>query len=178
MSTPIAVEAASRTLQTKGALTKLRQSGTIPGVVYGKGEPLPIAVSLKAFPKEHTRGRLVTLVLESGNRTALMREVQVDPLTDIPLHVDFQEVALDDTVEVRVPLDFQGLTKEQEKEGSFKTLLRALTVRGPAAKLPTTLPLQVGQLKLGESLHVTDVVVPEGVSIVSKRNLALASLAK
>jgi large subunit ribosomal protein L25 len=107
-----------------------------------------------------------------------MRDVQVDPLKDTPLHMDFQEVAPTEIVKAKVPLNFTGLTREQEKEGSFKVLIRSLMVKGPANKLPESLNVEVGNLKVDESAHVGNLVLPEGVKLATARNLALASLVR
>ena len=83
-----------------------------------------------------------------------------------------------DVVTVRVPLEFVGLTREQEKEGSFKILLRSLQVKAVVSKLPASMTVQVGNLKLDESAHIADLEVPEGITVMAVRSLALASLVK
>lgn len=174
----IKIIAQSRSLATKGALRELRQSGLVPATVFGKSGQKNISISLKNLPKQHARSTLVSLEIEGNATTVLMRDVQVDPLKDTPLHMDFQEVAPSDIVKIKVPLNFVGLTREQEKEGSFKILLRSLLVKGPANKLPSALTVDVSRLKVDESAHIGDVSFPEGVKLAAARNLALASLVR
>lgn len=174
----IKIIAENRTLSTKGALRTMRLNGVVPATVFGKNGNKSISVALKNLPKEHTRSSVVTLEIDGKATTVLMREVQVDPLKDLPVHIDFQEVALKEVVKAKVPLNFVGLTKEQEKEGSFKILLRSLAVKGAANSLPASLTVDVSKLKVDESAHISDLTLPEGVKLIAARNLALASLVK
>jgi large subunit ribosomal protein L25 len=178
MLSEVVIKAEPRAGSSKGSVQKLRKSGTVPAVVYGKSGVFPIQVGVKSLPKGHTRTQLVHLEVEGAKKTVLMREVQVDPLTDLPIHIDFQEVAASDVVKTKVPLEFVGLTREQEKEGSFKILLRSLEVKGQVSALPATLKVEVGGLKVDESAHISNVTVPDGVVVRAARNLALASLVK
>ncbi|NBW80757.1 50S ribosomal protein L25, partial [bacterium] len=153
-------------------------NGLLPATVFGKSGTKNIAIPVKNLPKQHTRSTLVTLDVDGKTTTVLMRDVQVDPLKDNPIHMDFQEVSPTEIVKAKIPLNFVGLTREQEKEGSFKVLIRSLLVKGPANKLPETLNVSVGHLKVDESAHVGDLSFPEGVKLASARNLALASLVR
>lgn len=174
----IKIVAQSRTLSTKGALREMRQQGLVPATVFGKSGNKNVAISLKNLPKQHPRSSIVSLDIDGKTTTVLMRDVQVDPLKDTPVHMDFQEVAPTDVVKAKVPLNFVGLTREQEKEGSFKILLRSLMVKGPANKLPSSLTVDVSRLKVDESAHIGDVSFPDGIKMAASRNLALASLVR
>jgi large subunit ribosomal protein L25 len=174
----IKIIANSRSLSTKGALREMRLQGLVPATVFGKSGNRNISISLKNLPKQHPRSTLVSLEIDGKSTTVLMRDVQVDPLKDTPVHMDFQEVAPNEVVKVKVPLNFTGLTREQEKEGSFKILLRSLLVKGPANQLPASLNVDVSRLKVDESAHIGDVTFPEGVKMAAARNLALASLVR
>lgn len=167
-----------RTVTTKGGIRKLRISGIVPGVIYGRKGTQAVSFAIKALPKGHTRASLVLLEIAGAQKTAFMREVQVDPMTDLPIHIDFQEVEPNELVKIRVPLEYVGLTREQEKEGSFKTLLRSIEVTAPASKVPSLLSLDVSYLKVDESAHLSDLKIPEGVKPCSPKNLALASLVR
>jgi large subunit ribosomal protein L25 len=174
----IKIIAQTRTLLTKGALRTMRNEGVIPATVFGRNGNKTISVDIKNLPKEHTRSTVVSLEIDGKATSVLMREVQVDPLKDLPLHIDFQEVSATEVVKAKIPLNFVGLTREQEKEGSFKVLLRSLAVKGAANKLPSSLDVNVGNLKVDESAHISDLALPEGVKLIASRNLALASLVK
>ena len=178
MSNEIVIKAEKRDVTSKGALRSLRKSGVVPGIVYGKSGAVAIAIHAKLLPKGHTRTKLVTLDVDGAARSVLMREVQVDPLTDAPLHFDFQEIENSSVVTIKVPLEFVGLTREQEKEGSFKVLLRSLECKVAVNALPSSLQVKVGHLKVDQSAHVSDIEIPANVKVIAKKNLALASLVK
>jgi large subunit ribosomal protein L25 len=174
----IVIPAQMRTLGTKGNIKNLRKSGLVPAVIYGLGKTHNISIEAKALPKGHTRSSLIKVALEGNQHNVIMREVQVNALTDLPTHIDFQEVKLDQVVTVKVPLEYAGLTREQEKEGSFKTLIRALEVEATAEKLPAKLVVKVGHLAVDQTAHVNDVELPEGIKLRTRKNLALASLVR
>jgi len=178
MSSEILIQADARAVTNKSTIAKLRLTGVVPAVVYGRSGTKAIQIAVKSLPKGHTGTQVVSLDVGGNKTKVLMREVQVNPLTDAPIHIDFQEVSATDVVRARVPLKFEGLTREQEKEGSFKILLRSIEVKGAVGKLPTSVTVNVGSLKVDESAHVSDTIIPEGVKVVAQRNLALASLVK
>jgi large subunit ribosomal protein L25 len=109
-----------------------------------------------------------------------MREVQVNPLNDKPIHFDFQEVEPGDKVRIHVPLHFVGLTREQEKEGHFSVRTRYLEVKTTLELLPKHIEVNVGHLKVEHSVRLHDLSLPHGVVVRSGhgKNIALASLVK
>ena len=163
---------------SKGRLQALRKSGSVPAVVYGKKGSVSVAIDAKSLPKGHTKAQLVHLDIEGAVKSVLMREVQVNPLSDLPVHIDFHEIDPSDVVKAHVPLEFVGLSREQEKEGSFKILLRSIEVSGVAKSLPVTLKVNVGHLKVDESAHLSDCELPADLKIKAQKSLALASLVK
>lgn len=177
-SEKITISAEPRELESKGGISKMRKEGVVPAVIYGRKGTQNISIVLKSLPKGHTRTAVLNLQVAGASKSVIMREVQVNPLTDKPIHLDFQEVEPTDVINARIPLEYVGLTREQEKEGSFKTLLRSLDVRGPAGKLPSIITVNVGNLKVDESAHISDLDIPEGITLRAKKNLALASLVR
>jgi len=176
----IVIHAQTRSEVGKTAARRLRQQGTIPGVLYHKGKAVQLAISAANLPKEHTRAQVVKLVLDQAEKTVVMREVQVDPLTEKPLHFDFQEVSPEDKITISVPIKYVGLTREQEKEGSFSIHTRYLLIKTKVAKLPTVIEIDVSHLKVTQSVFLRDVkVAPEVMIRTAKgKNIALASIAK
>lgn len=174
----IAIQVSNRELCSKGGVAKLRASGVIPGVIYGKGKSQAISIATQNLPKGHTRSKLVKLSLDGKDLLAFMRDVQFDVLTDGVTHIDFQSVSADEVVKIKIPVEYLGLTKEQEKVGSFKTLLRSLEVVASASKIPEVIQVDVSGLAVDQSVHAADVNLPAGVKLKSTKNLALASLVK
>lgn len=176
--TSIQISAQKRELESKNALRLTRKTGVIPANIYGKNGNTFITIFEKGLPKEHPKSQLIDLKVDGASKTVILREVQVHPLTDKITHLDFQEVGPTDKVKVRVPLKYVGLSREQEKDGAFKTLLRSLEVKTLASKIPTALEIEVGHLAIDESVHISDIKNLEGVTIIAKKNLALASLVR
>lgn len=170
------IQAQERTNLVGSYTSKLRKDGFIPGVIYGKKGTLAIAVPFKSFPKNHTASTPIKIDVGGSSKTVLMREVQADTITTLPLHVDFQEVAPNDVIKTKVPVEYVGLTKEQEKEASFKILRRSIEVKGALAKLPTSVQISVGHLKSGEAIHASDAKLPDGVKLREHAGTALATL--
>ncbi|WP_161597783.1 50S ribosomal protein L25 [Fluviispira multicolorata] len=176
----IVIHAQVRESASKSTVRKRRQSGLVPGVLYRKGTATQIAISASNLPKEHTRSCVVKLVLNDEEKSVLMREVQVHPITDKPLHFDFQEVQANDVVRTHVPLNFVGLTREQEKEGAFNIRTRYLEVKSKLSNLPRSIEVDVSGLKVDQSVQLHDLKLAEGIVVRTGKgkNVALASLVK
>ncbi len=176
----IVIQATKRGDASKGTVRKQRHSGLVPGILYKKGVSTKIEIATSNLPKGHTRSTVLKLVLDGVEKTVLMREVQVNPLNDKPIHFDFQEVEANDKVRIHVPLNFIGLTREQEKEGAFSIRTRYLEVKAPLAKLPKVIDVDVSGLKVEQSVHLHDLTLDKEVSVRTGKgqNLALASLVK
>ena len=174
------IQAELRNASSKGEIKKGRANGSIPGVIYCKGKSIPISIAVSNLPKKHTHTGLVKLVLNGAEKLVLMREVQVDTLTDKPLHFDFQEVSMEDKVRTHIPLNFVGLTREQEKEGAFNIRMRYLEIKSLLSKLPRTIDVDVSKLKAGDSVQLFDLNLPKDLFVKTGKgkNVALASLVK
>ena len=174
------IQAELRNKSSKGEIKKGRSNGSIPAVVYHKGAATAISIATNNLPKKHTHVTPIKLVVSGSEKLVLMREVQVDALTDKPLHIDFQEVTMDDKVRVHVPLNFVGLTREQEKEGAFNIRIRYLEIRALLSKLPSTIDVDVSKIKAGESVQLFDLNLPKHLFVKTGKgkNVALASLVK
>lgn len=176
----IVIHVESRNKSSKGALNKLRKNGVVPGVLYRNGVATQINVPLANLPKGHTRADQVKLVLDGAEKSALMREVQVDPLTDKPIHFDFQEVTENDVINVDIPLQFVGLTREQEKEGMFTPRVRSLKIKSAVSKIPHSIDVDVSAIKGGESVQLFDLTLSKDFKVLTGKgkNVALASIVK
>lgn len=160
----------------KGRLGKLRREGWIPGVVYGKGhEAMPMKVGAReataAIRQERTG--LWELKLEppaakpggDGEEpiVAVIQEIQTHYLTGDILHLDFHRVTMGEASVFEVPISLVGQPKGVKEGGVMETLLRALHVRCTPDRLPDVLEVDVAGLEVGQTLHVSDLRLPEGV---------------
>jgi large subunit ribosomal protein L25 len=165
----------------KGGARKSRAAGQIPAVLYGHGEtPIPVAIGTRDFEialHRHEGGNpIVNLALEGGEYTALIRDVQYDPVTHHILHLDFQHISLTETVEVKVALHFEGLAiGVKDGGGILESILREVEVRCLPTAIPPSISVDVSHLNIGDSVHVRDLVVPN-VEILTDPTATLATV--
>src|SRR6185295_4998998 len=151
----------------KGGARKARAAGKIPGVLYGHGEdPVAVAIETRAFQlaiHHHEGGNaIVNLALGTGGEhTALIRDVQYDPINHAVLHLDFQRISLTEEVEVEVTVHLVG-TPIGVKDGGgiLEYIVREIEVRCLPTAIPGALEGDVSHLNIGDSLHVRDLKAP------------------
>ncbi len=166
----------------KGAARKLRAAGRIPAVVYGRGtESRAISVDPKALVQLLQKGgagmnTLIELSVDGTAKTVLVKELQRDPVRGRPLHTDFYLVDLDQKVEVSVPIRLTGRAPGVELGGILDHPLREIELECLPRAIPESIDVDVSALEVGDSIHVRDLELPEGVSVQSDVNLAVASV--
>lgn len=177
----IPLKGATREGLGKGGARKARAAGEIPAVLYGHGEtPVALQVGAREFDlalRHHKGGNpIVNLALAGREYTALIRDVQYDPLSHAILHLDFQHISLTETIEVRVPVQLTGLpVGVKDGGGILETILRELEVRCLPTAIPPSITIDVSRLNIGDSVHVSEVSVPE-VTILSDPNATIATV--
>ena len=158
-----------RTDRGKGAARQMRMRNKIPGVLYGPGmEPATLALAPKelneALSGPYRRNQLLQLKLADTEHLALVRELQVHPVTRAFLHVDFYRVDPEREVEVAVPLRTQGKAKGVVSGGELRVTLRDVPVRARPTAIPAEIVVNVSELDLGDVVRGSDLPLPEGVS--------------
>ena len=162
-----------RNLQGTGASRRLRISGKVPGIVFGAGEPKMIELDHNALyfalKKEAFHSSILEMDLAGAKQKVLLRDFQMHPWKLQVLHVDFQRV--DDTTRIRkkVPLHFSG----EENSVAVKTdkclvahVSTELEIECLATALPEFIAVELSGLVKGQSLHASDIVLPEGIKVV------------
>lgn len=180
------MEAQVRTETGKGVARKLRASGKIPAVLYGpRNEPVALAVNDHDFNRIlfKAKGDRILFSINLNNngnsetRLALIKSLQRHPVNDKIRHIDFYEVFMDQPVEVDVRLAFVGKAKGVEIEkGVLDILQRSLKVACLPTNIPNEIEIDVTELGLGEAIHVSDVVPPEGVKILDDPKMPLVTI--
>jgi len=166
----------------KGWARKARAAGQIPAVLYGHGEtPQPIAVEFREF-EVALRGHkgsnaIVNLNVAGGEFTALVRDVQYDPLSRAIIHLDFQHISLTENIEVEVPVHFVG-TPLGVKDGGgiLEHLVRTLTVKCLPTAIPASIDVDVTALNIGQNLHVGDLAPGVGYQMITDAGVAVAAV--
>lgn len=158
----------------KGAARSLRRAGAIPGIVYGRGrDPRPVSVDGRALAAAlHTHAGLNVLIdLDLGGNgestVVMVREVQRDIFRHQPIHVDFHAISLTERLEAHVPVVLKGTAKGLAEGGVVEHILRDVLVECLPTQIPEQFELDVTELIVGRSLHASDLVMPEGVTLLT-----------
>jgi len=151
----------------------LRKTGKIPGILYGHGsDAQAIAFARRALDEILHRGArtsLITLTMD-GKRvdTALLREVQVDPVSRRIVHVDLQRVSADETVQAKLPVVTVGTPEGVRSFGGvMDVVLHELEVEGPANKLPDRIEIDVAELGIHQHVTAGEIALPEGFKMIT-----------
>ena len=169
----------------KGGARSSRREGLIPAVIYGdKQPPLMIAVEPKTIQRElHKEGYFnhrLEIDVEGTAHQVLPRDVQVDPVTDKPLHLDFLRIGPDSIITVQVPVHFKNEAASPgiKRGGVLNIVLHEITVRTKADTIPEYFEVDLTGLEIGHSIHLSTISVPEGVRVVSRdKDATVASIA-
>jgi len=168
----IKLTASQRQGNGKGGARKIRSSGKIPAVAYGRGQaarslsvsPVELEQVLKS---ERGRNTVVELDVEGSDKlTVLLREFQHHPLTRQLLHADFVQIALDQPVSVDVPLEVTGKAAGVVLGGTLRQVFRKVPVRCLPEKIPVKLVHDVTSLGVDEHVAAKDLALPEGVEVL------------
>jgi large subunit ribosomal protein L25 len=156
---------------TKKELSSLRAANRIPAVVYGgeKG-PISIALSEKEFVDARKKGgvnAILHLKHEKGVETVIVKDLQRHPVTDRPVHADFQRISLTQKIEARVPLVVVGEAPGvKDFGGMLAHELREVRIKALPTAIPQKIEVDISHLGLHQSLLVKELKVPAGVDIV------------
>jgi large subunit ribosomal protein L25 len=161
------VNAEQRQSRGKGPARRLRAKGLIPAVVYGGGTgPAHVAVDpallLKAIETPHRFNTILTLKMDGAEKHVLFKDYEVDPVTRELLHADFLEVKMDKPVKVHVPVETVGRAVGQTEGGILSLAAHDILVEALPTKIPVKIQVDVTELKIGHSLHISEVKAPEG----------------
>ena len=169
----VTLAAEPRELAGSRPARRMRRTGRIPAVVYGRGVD-PIAVSVdklalySALRSEAGFNTLFNVDVDGGETVlAVAREVQRHPVRNDITHLDFIKVSLDIEIEAEVNLDFVGTPASVAQEGAIlDTIETSVMVRALPTAVPTSIELDVSELELGDTLHISDLPEVEGVTYV------------
>jgi large subunit ribosomal protein L25 len=184
MSETLTLPAEARERAGKGASRALRREGRTPAVIYGgKEEPTMIHVELKELVRHLGTGHFMNsiVIIEIGGQTVrtLPKDVAFHPVTDRPTHVDFLRLTGDSKVEVSVPVVFvnEEASPGLKKGGVLNIVRHELELLCPNADIPEEIEVDVTGKDLGDSIHISDVTLPAGVtSVITDRDFTIATV--
>lgn len=178
----VALNAAARTERGKGPARRLREQGKVPAIVYGRGrDPVALVVDARELrgalhgPKgDHA---LIDLKIDgSDTKVVLLKDLVRDFITAQYKHADFLEVDMAKPVEVEVSILLTGHAAGLMHGGVQDVQLRDVEVRCLPGSIPDHIEIDVSALQIGDSLHVSDLVPPAGVEILSDPGRSIVTI--
>jgi large subunit ribosomal protein L25 len=172
----VTIVAQRRSETGKGPARRLRRSGKLPIVLYGRGDSASLTIETKDLQtlrqSESGANTIIDLSIEGMEPetcNAILRDVQVDPVSRAMLHADFGRVALDQPITVSVPLDFVNVPEDRLKlaQSELTIMLYELSVECLPRTIPNAITVDLSSFEVGETRHAGDIDLPAGVSLVS-----------
>ena len=182
MATVNSIKAVARQ-GAKGAARAERRAGRVPGIIYGDGKPpMPISVDYAELRQRIYAGHFLTTIydveIEGAKHRVIPREFQLDPVHDLPLHVDFMRLGEGATIRVNIPIHVRNAESSPgvKRGGTVSIVTHSIEVRCRADAIPTGIEVDVGALDINHSRHLSDIKLPEGVRAVSGRDITLVTV--
>jgi len=180
----IALTAQVRQKVGKGVARGLRRDAQVPAVLYSHGKSTPIVMVNKDVSKvlnaEGGEHALINLKLEggkgAGDKLALIKDYQVDPISGKLIHLDLMEVAMNEKVKLQVAVHISGTAAGVKEGGIFQYGQRNLEIECLPTHIPDFIDVNIEHLKVNESLHVRDITAPEGVKILTEGDNTVATI--
>lgn len=178
----ITINAEKRDKAGKGIARSLRRHGVVPAVLYRGGSSMPIKINSKELTSfvQATAGEQVMVNLQfpdGENRLALMKDYQVDPVIGELLHSDFFEVSLSEEIKVTVHLTTKGEPVGVKRDGGIlQHGVREIEIQCLPDRIPGHIAVDVKDLEVGKSIHVSDLVLGEGIKVITDPDEVIATV--
>jgi large subunit ribosomal protein L25 len=173
----------ARESRGSAASRRLRAQGLIPGVLYGNGgEAHPFCIEERALRKaitgDHGLHAILDVVLDGSQKEhhAVLKEYQLDPTRPRLLHIDLQEVRLDQAIHTQVVVELVGESAGVKEGGVLSQINREVNVEALPMEVPDRLELDVSLMVIGDSMRLSDLRVPEGVKLLDDPETVLATV--
>lgn len=174
----------TRANKGKGPAYQARQKGLVPAIIYGgSDQPQTITVDARSLERAIEKGSFLTSLLmlnEGGKKTRVIpRQVQLDPVSDRPVHVDFLRLAEGASVRIEIPVHFkgQGESPGLKKGGVLNIVRHEIEMICPADHIPNEIMVDVSKLDIAESMHISAVTLPEGARpVIRGRDFTVCSI--
>ncbi len=169
----ITIKCERRDVFGKNASRRLRREGKIPAVLYGRDEPnTPLALQKKdvfgILRSEAGENTIFKASFDTESKNAMIKELQMDPVTDEILHIDLIKIAMDKAVRVSVPIVVAGEAVGVKAEGGFVDLItREVEVECLPGNIPESIEVDISDLHLHQSIKIEDLSSPQSAEIVS-----------
>lgn len=168
----------------KTSARRLRRQGLIPAILYGPQlNSTPVSINLSQLKKNLRKGweNVLFELRIAGNgegqtKTFILKELQVDPISKEPLHVDFYEVTMDRPIAIEVPIEFTGTAPGVKEGGLLQSLKRSVLVECLPSDIPDSIKVDVSGLDIGDSIRVSDIPSRHGVKVLDDSDMVLVAV--
>ncbi|MEX1147741.1 MAG: 50S ribosomal protein L25/general stress protein Ctc [Sphingomonadales bacterium] len=184
MSETLSLNAEARERVGKGSARAARRAGRVPAVIYGDKTP-PTSISLarnelmKVIYKGHFMNSTIDISVGGKTERVLPRDVQIHPVTDWPIHVDFLRLGANAKINIMVPVEFvnEDDSPGLRRGGVLNVVRHEVEFMCPATAIPDSIVIDLKGYDIGDSIHISAVALPDGVeSVISDRDFTIATL--
>lgn len=166
-----------------GSSRAARRNGDVPAVIYG-GDlgPVPVALRKNEVLKALNSGQFLANMIEISHKgekqTVITKDVQFHPLTDQPVHIDLYRVDRNTVIDVEVNVTFVGddVSPGIKTGGILNVVRHAIEVSCPAGSIPDTIIVDISEMDIGDSKHISEVELPDGVKPSIERDFTIATI--
>jgi large subunit ribosomal protein L25 len=183
MATVNLIKAAARSRAGKGAARAERRAGRVPGIIYGDGKPpLPISLDYSDLQQRIYAGHFLTTIhdveIDGEKHRVIPRDFQLDAVRDLPLHVDFMRLGENATIRVNIPIYVRNSEQSPgvKRGGTVSIVTHTIEVRCRADAIPPGIDVDVSELDINHSRHLSDVKLPEGVRVVGQKDVTMVTV--
>ncbi len=174
------LSASARTELKTGAARRLRRAGKIPAVIYGHREPVPVTIDGLEFIREFkiiTESQIIKLTVGDETYDVLIKDYQEDILTGDVEHIDFFEIEAGKTLRTHIGIHLNGSAIGSREGGILEQQLYEVEIECLPQDIPDAFQVDVSGLAVGDSMHVSDLEAPEGVTILTSEDNVIALVA-
>ena len=169
----VTIKCETREIFGKNESRRLRREGKVPAVLYGGNEPSTHLTLQKKdifglLRSESGENTIFKAAIATGTKDTMIKELQLDPVTDEILHIDLIQIAMDKAIRVSIPVVVTGESVGVKAEGGFVDLItREIEVECLPGVIPENIEVDISALHLHQSLRIEEITLPDGVEVVS-----------
>jgi large subunit ribosomal protein L25 len=180
----IELKASIRKTVGNGPARELRRQGMIPAVLYGpKSDPIKLSVVIRELEQIVKSGNigqmLLNIVIQNGkkqSKTAMIKELQTQPVSGALLHIDFYEVAMDQKIKISIPVVTTGEAAGVDQGGVLQVVRHEVDVFCYPNNIPESIAVDISNMEIGDSLHIGDVPLDEAIELADESNFTIVTV--
>jgi large subunit ribosomal protein L25 len=183
MATVKQMKAMVRPKAGKGAARAERRAGRVPGVIYGDSKtPLTISLEHDEIKQRIYAGHFLTTIYEldvdGTTHRVIPRDFQLDPVKDLPVHVDFMRLGVGAKIRVRIPVHVMNAEQAPgiKRGGTVNIVTHAVEVMVPADEIPDSIDVDISELDINHSKHLAEVGLPPNVRVIGRADQTLVTI--